>query len=49
MSMRFYAACAVMNGLLADIKTSKSIELDAERIMKDSYVIADELLRQENL
>ena len=49
MSKRFYASCAAMQGILAGIKTSKNIAPDAERIIKDAYILADELLKQENI
>lgn len=49
MSKRFYAACAAMNGIISKIKSSDSVAINAERIATDSYAIADELLRQENL
>lgn len=47
MSKRFYAACMAMQGLLAGIKTTYSIAPDSERIVKDAYVLADELLKAE--
>ena len=49
MSKRFYAACMAMQGLLAGIKTTHSIAPESERIVKDAYVLADELLKQEQL
>ena len=46
MSKRFYAACAAMQGLLACDKFSV---LTAERLLiKKSFELADELLKQEN-
>lgn len=48
MSKRFYAACCAMQGLLAGIKITNSIAPDSERIVKDAYVLADELLKQES-
>jgi hypothetical protein len=47
MSKRFYAACAVMQGMCADT----DVRLDAKGLIanvKLSYRIADELLKQEN-
>ena len=43
MSKRFYAACAAMQGLVAHYGLSYS-ELHA----KESYKLADELIKQEN-
>jgi len=46
MSKRFYAACAAVQGLLANPElTDNSFEFTVEM----SYAIADELLKQENL
>lgn len=47
MSKRFYAACAAMQGLLAnpDVRRETSMSL----IILESYQLADELLKQENL
>lgn len=43
MSKRFYAACAAMQGILAsDVKDKPS------EIVRGAYLIADELLKQEN-
>lgn len=45
MSKRFYAACAAMQGLLAN----PSIEQLAPRdLIPDAYLFADELIKQEN-
>ena len=44
MSKRFYAACAAMQGMLANSNTQGGI-ID---IVKTSYEFADELLKQEN-
>ena len=43
MSKRFYAACAAMQGLLAHYGLAYS-----EQHTKESYKLADELLKQEN-
>ena len=43
MSKRFYAACAAMQGLLAYYGLAYS-----EQHAKESYKLADELLKQEN-
>lgn len=55
MSKRFYAACAAMQGLLANTYLMESLANDAKstqeaqlRIVKSSYQYADELLKQEN-
>jgi hypothetical protein len=49
-SKRFYAACFAMQGLLASgaINLKSFIKLDYNIIIKDSYKLADELLKQEN-
>lgn len=46
-SKRFYAACAAMQGLLAnpDVRRETSMSL----IILESYQLADELLKQEDL
>ena len=43
MSKRFYAACAAMQGLVAHYGLAYS-----EQHAKESYKLADELLKQEN-
>ena len=54
MSKRFYAACAAMQGLLANADWTKSANIPddfdeyKERIANASYEFADELLKQEN-
>ena len=55
MSKRFYAACAAIQGLLANPYLMESLANDAKitqddqlRIIKSSYQYADELLKQEN-
>ena len=55
-SKRFYAACAAMQGLLSNPMiaegAAKNFESDNEvnnLIVAQSYCIADELLKQENL
>lgn len=50
MSKRFYAACAAMQGLLSGMSDHN---LDSkcryrDRIATTSYIIADELIKQEN-
>lgn len=47
MSKRFYAACAAMQGILAGSSNS-SYAIDEKKIIKQAYLIADELLKQEN-
>jgi hypothetical protein len=56
MSKRFYAACAAMQGILANSAAltgaAKSVFSDNEKvevIIKQSYKFADELLKQEKL
>lgn len=49
MSKRFYAACAAMQGILSD-KENQVIDgnlASVEQIINVSYVLADELLKQE--
>lgn len=50
MTKRFYAACAAMQGLCAlpNKGTFESLEQANELLVKQSYAIADELLKQEN-
>lgn len=48
MSKRFYAACAAMQGLLANQEVNKSNYYNNEILVGVSYSIADELLKQEN-
>ena len=57
MSKRFYAACAAMQGMLANPETGQQIssqfgKLTAERANRvlciTAYAIADEILKQEN-
>jgi len=43
-SKRFYAACAAITGLVVISDPKASVN----RIVKDAYRIADELLKQEN-
>jgi len=54
MSKRFYAACAAMQGILSNSvmvsnmgKNRNTVET-TQFIIEHSYVIADELLKQEN-
>ena len=47
MSKRFYAACAAMQGLIANSYIQCSTASDVDLISK-SYELADELLKQEN-
>ena len=50
MSKRFYAACAAMQGIAATLSDTQEIEEDlAEQIAKESYTLADALLKYENL
>lgn len=47
MSKRFYAACIVMQGILANSHISTGL-LNKDGVVKASYQYADELLKQEN-
>ena len=54
MSKRFYAACAAMQGILANQNGEytvicKTNQQYAEHLISQSYQLADELLKQENL
>ena len=54
MSKRFYAACAAMQGILANQNGEytvicKTNQQYAEHLISQSYQFADELLKQENL
>ena len=46
MSKRFYAACAAMQGMLANQSVN---QIPDEIVIKTAYKIADELLKQEDL
>ena len=48
-SKRFYAACAAMQGIMASSHALPSTPEHFINIVEDSYRIADELLKQENL
>ena len=55
LSKRFYAACAAMQGLLANndyiarkLSTFNNKIEDTDTIISDAYKLADELLKQEN-
>ena len=49
MSKRFYAACAAMQGISSTLNPTQNITLSlAQQIAKESYILADELLKQEN-
>lgn len=48
MSKRFYAACAAMQGLCVGRKTSEMFKCECVDIAERAFVIADELLKQEN-
>ena len=57
MSKRFYAACAVINGLLANENTANQLKAVCPNgtvaeantiVVTTAYLIADELLKQEN-
>ena len=48
MSKRFYAACAAMNGLIANSYVQWSNATNSD-LISTSYELADELLRQENI
>jgi hypothetical protein len=52
-SKRFYAACAAMQGILANSATSDEFKVndwgvDGNRIAQNAWHCADELLKQEN-
>ena len=54
MSKRFYAACAAMQGILANQNGEYGImgetnQTYTEHLISQSYQFADELLKQENL
>lgn len=46
MSKRFYAACAAMQGILSN--PTNGIMLENRGVVRQSYLLADELLIQEN-
>lgn len=46
MSKRFYAACAAMQGILAG---GCNYTYNFQKLLENSYKLADELLKQENL
>ena len=46
MSKRFYAACAAMQGLLANPDVRREVSMSL--IILEAYELADELLKQEN-
>lgn len=48
-SKRFYAACAVMQGILANSQFITDCGGSSKVIIEYSYELADELLRQEGL
>ena len=48
MSKRFYAACAAMQGIMAN-SNSEMINLDAISVARIAFEYADELLKQEQL
>lgn len=48
-SKRFYAACAAMQGILANTQFRNDCGGSPEVIIEYSYELADELLRQEEL
>ena len=49
MSKRFYAACAAMQGMLANttVLNDNGSVLGIENLVEDAYMFADELLKQE--
>jgi hypothetical protein len=54
MSKRFYAACAAMQGILAGATfnhriNSDSVDVFNHIVVESAYILADELLKQENL
>ena len=55
MSKRFYAACAAMQALITNFPKERMINdgyialTEYSEIIKESYELADELLKQENL
>jgi len=48
-SKRFYAACAVMQGILASYAGIQIEQFPHEWIVEQSYLLADKLLAQENV
>ena len=48
MSKRFYAACAAMQGMLANPNENLVHTVDSD-IVRVAYKMADELLKQENI
>lgn len=51
MSKRFYAACAAMQGILSGMDCQSMVEYrstDTEGVVSLAYMMADELLKQEN-
>lgn len=49
MSKRFYAACAAMQGICCGLSGSQNITPSlATQVIKEAYIMADELLKQEN-
>lgn len=48
MSKRFYAACAAMQGILANEQIRVAIIMDRSTVEKEAFNYADELLKQEN-
>jgi hypothetical protein len=49
MSKRFYAACAAAGGIMANVRADPTLPIHFTNIVEDAYIIADELLRQEEL
>lgn len=49
MSKRFYAACAAIQGIMANVRAEPTEDSHFKNMAEDAYRIADELLRQENL
>lgn len=47
MSKRFYAACAAMQGYIAGVRGSGD-GINTVELIRSSYEMADELLKQEN-
>lgn len=48
-SKRFYAACAAMQGILANSQFMTDCKCSPKEIIEYCYEVADELLRQEGL
>ena len=49
MSKRFYAACAAMQGIMSSLSPTQEVTARlTEQISKESYMMADEMLKNEH-